>query len=1253
LEKSNDYSVEKIKSRNLNPLDTRYFLPDERSLSDFLKFINRLSKLVIFYDENLQKKGNWYEFFISDELFLLAEIESFDLKSIEKRKTEILLKFEKTANSTEKNVLIKELFDQIKLMLQTVDSWYVFSSKYNKQRYSSPLEKELVSAISYRCKEVFVQLSLIARELEKVGSDIKLSVVDLNLGSLWDFDQSTLDSSFLTLEGDIAKPDYLLKQLLLLHRPVFKTLLNLTERSRLLFNDNLQNNQNHEPHIGLILSFFQLFKKLQAELNDVPDRLLTYYYEQILGQSRRKQIPDSVYCYVEIDPEVSELVLPEKTKIIAGQNVDGEDVLYELTDSVQVSNIKLSNLFTLFVSRNRLIDPGSSFQMVNGIYSQQINPREKFRPFLALGEEQRFLSDDAKTMQEVDMGFAISSPTLKLKGGQRSVELKFIFLSESYQYFLTMLLSVANTKKQLPEEIFDQIFTGSLVVEYTTPAGWCEIDQFEVSPPQDWNERGFQLSFVLGPSFPEFSAYQEEMHQDGMEISQPTIKIRLKNQTVFHPYSFLQFLELEQLKISVEVKQLKNLTLHSNYGPIDEGIPFDLFGPSPKVGSYLLIGNDEIFAKDLDELKVGWTYFGLPIGEDMEAYFGGYPYGIKNDSFKVKFQALSDFRFLPSDLAKSKAVDLFEVQEGELKKERLVEDIDLSSLNILPDYKLSFDAGEDSPQNQKTGFIKMELVSPAIGFGFEVYSDVYSKSITKSANLQIEKPKSGFSFDLPKEPFSPMATDLFLEYKSSSEINFLGTKSYANQTDKEENFIQIHPFGKKFLLKDGFVFENRLLPFFELQGAIFLGIEADRFPTEFSALFQIGKNEVWSHGDAPVLDWFYLSSDEWRPFKVEDVLFDGTFGLTRSGIISFKSPPDITKNNLVMQQGLYWICCRTKNNAEMASVVSGIFLNAFTARAVLEEGKIHEPILPAGSVQSFEQNIPGILDLLQPIASSGGRPREDKISFYQRISESLKHKHRAVTKWDIEKILLNEFSWLGFVKVFGNFGNEDFLEPGVIRVVGIPRIEEKGAFYQPKLNPGQIKELEFFLKKIVNPFLKFKVINPQYEYLMIKGKLKFNAEDTGLLFKKMYQTLLEEICPWFYQDLSGVFANREAKKSEIFNLILSRPYVQFLTGFSMAHLYKDDQGDFVFSDGALLEDGMDTLVVGKPWSILVPYPLKNLELVKEEEYSPATPFEQENLILGENLIITDENNESWSKPIMAEEKTEIQDESTYHFTFRI
>lgn len=1253
MEKSNKTISTKVKFRKTDPLDTRYFLPDERSLSDFLKFITRLSKLLVFYDGDAEKKGDWYDFFISDELFLLAEIESFDLKSIEKDKTEVLLKFEKTDSQQEKSVLIEVLFEQLKLMLRTIDSWYSISSKSNKQMDSSPLEKELEAAISYRCKEVFSQMKFLSQELDQLGSLLKLEIQDLDFGKLWEIKDRSIESSTVYWGADILKLDYLLKQLLLLHRPVFKTLLNLTERSRVLLQDNLRNKEDHEPHIGLLLAFFQLFQKLQEELNTVPDRLLTYYYEKILGQTRRGQIPDLVDCYVMVDSEMESLLIPENTRILAGQNIAGQDIIYEVTDTVMVSPSKLSSLYTLYISRNKLIDPGSTFQTVNGIYSKKIDPSEKFQSFLALGEEQHFLSEEDKTMQEVDIGFAISSPTLKLKGGQRDVEISLVFLTESFQYFLAMVLSVSKGKNLLPEEVFYQLFSGSLHLEYTTDTNWCAIDTFEVIPPQDWNQNGFKLAFKLGPAMPEFASYVEEIHQDGMGISQPTLKIKLKNKDVFHPYSFLQFLELEQVRVSVEVKNLKSLSLYSNFGPLDQSIPFDLFGPTPKAGSYLLIGNDEVFSKDLDELKVGWTYFGLPIGEDMKSYFGGYPYGIDNDSFKVKIQALSDFRFLPSDTEAHKLANLFEVHEGEILKDRVIKDIDLSDLGILPDYRLRLEDMDELPFNQKTGYIKLELVSPSIGFGFDVYSEVYNKSLTMSTMRQIDKPKSGFSFEVPKEPFSPMATDIFIDYKSSSEINFLGSKSFVNQTEKEENVIQIHPFGKKFLLKDGLVFNNRLLPYFELQGAIFLGIESEKFPDEFSFLFQIGRNDSWSHGDAPILDWFYLSGDEWKTFRLEDVLFDGTYGLTRSGIISFKSPQDINKNNQVMPAPYYWICCRTKNNAEMASKVSRIFLNAFSAKAVLEEEKRHNSKLPAFSVQSFESNIPGILELVQPIPSYGGRPVEDKLSFYRRISESLKHKHRAVTRWDIEKILITEFEWLGFVKVFGNFGHEEFIEPGNITVVGVPQIADNSSFFLPKLNPGQIKELEFFLKKIANPFMQFKVRNPQYEYLLIKGRIKFNSSDTGKVFNKLYKELLEAVCPWFFHDLSDIFANRESKKAEILSLIISRPYVKFLTGFSLAHLYKNEDGDFSFFDGALLDDGMDTLIVGKPWSVIVPYPLKNLELIQEETYWPAEPFNIENLILGENLIITSENNESWSgEAFTSEADNGPEDEEVYHFTFR-
>jgi hypothetical protein len=1234
----------------MNALDTQYFLPEERTLSDFLKIINRLSKQVSFFDEQLQARGDWYDFFISNELFLLAEIENFDLKSLEKEKTAILLQFERSSGLEEKNHLILQLFAQIKSMLVTIDQWYRLSSDYNKKKESTTLENELVGAISYRCKSVYTQLKFLASELKVLNSPIHLDVADLDLKNLWEANPANSTSSPIGWGGEILDVNYLLKQLLLLHRPVFKTIANLTERSKQLFRENLAQKQDHEPHIGLLIAFFQLFSHLQEEMNTVPDRLLTYYFEHILGQVRKEQEADTVQCYATIDEDVDQVIVPKHARLLAGQNEEGSDILYELKNPVTFSNLKIASLYTLFVSRAKLIDPGTPFQTVNGIYSKHIPVLEEFKPFQALGEEQRFLNKSGKTMEEVDIGFSVSSPTLRLSGGYREVQLEFVFLPESYQYFLAMLLSISKTKNLLPEEVFHQIFEGSLSLQHTTDKGWCEVPAHEVIPPMSWNENSFKLVFNLGPGHPSISPYLEEVHSEGLNLQQPVLKILLKNQHVFHPYSFLQFLELEQIKIEVTVKQLKNLTLHSSFGPLDQSIPFDLLGPIPKVGSYLLIGNEEIFSKDLKSLQVGWTYHDLPHGGDLKSFYSEYPFGIENESFKLKIQALSDFKFLPKDGSQILVTQLFEEQDGVIVPDRYIQEIDLEALQILPDYTFQLDEDEEFVSNQKTGFLKFELISPSIGFGYDVYSTVYANNITAATNAQLENPKGGFKVIEPNEPFSPLVKDIFIDYTSTSEINFLGTRSFTNQTKKKENFIQIHPFGKKFLLKDGLVYDNGLLPFFELQGALFLGLDVKEFPDEFSMLFEIAKNNGGFHGDAPKLEWFYLANDDWKPFKQEDILFDSSFGLTRSGIISFKSPKDINLNNLVMPNELFWICCRTKDQQPMVSVISGIYMNAFAAQAILEKDVQHDPVLPAFSIESFEEDFPGLLEVTQPIDSTGGRAREEKMHYYRRVSESLKHKFRAVTRWDIEKMLLQEFNWLGFVQVFGNFGYEKFVEPGEVIVVGMPKIEDHENFYLPKLNPGQLKEMELYLKKIVNPFVVFKVINPQYEYLMIKGKIKFTSSDTGLLFKKLYQELLHETCPWFYDDISTAFYQRETKRAEILNLITSRSYVKFFTSFSLAQMFENEQGEYQFVDGALLADGMETVTIGKPWSILIPYPLKKIDLVEEEKYLPAEAFDLEDMVIGENLIITAEYEETVEDKEVEPKKAE--DESYYHFNFK-
>jgi len=343
LENLNDFTSINQRIRNMNALDTRYFLPEERTLSDFLTLINRISKQVNFFDEDLHQAGDWFDFFISNELFLLAEIENFDLKSAEKEKTAILLQFERSDDLDEKSQLINQLFEQIKGMLVTIDYWYGLSSKYNKKRESTTLENELVGAISYRCKSVYAQLQFLASELILLNSPIQLEVGDLQLRSIWE--EGPTKSNSIGWGAEILDVNYLLKQLLLLHRPVFRTIANLTERSKQLFRDNLANKQDHEPHIGLLIAFFQLFSQLQEEINTVPDRLLTYYFEQILGQVRKKQEADTVQCYATIDEDIDHVYVPKNARILAGQNEEGDDILYELKKSCYLFKPKISEPF--------------------------------------------------------------------------------------------------------------------------------------------------------------------------------------------------------------------------------------------------------------------------------------------------------------------------------------------------------------------------------------------------------------------------------------------------------------------------------------------------------------------------------------------------------------------------------------------------------------------------------------------------------------------------------------------------------------------------------------------------------------------------------------------------------------------------------------------------------------------------------------------------------------------------------------------
>src|SRR5690606_13311893 len=80
----------------------------------------------------------------------------------------------------------------------------------------------------------------------------------------------------------------------------------------------------------------------------------------------------------------------------------------------------------------------------------------------------------------------------------------------------------------------------------------------------------------------------------------------------------------------------------------------------------------------------------------------------------------------------------------------------------------------------------------------------------------------------------------------------------------------------------------------------------------------------------------------------------------------------------------------------------------------------------------------------QPYPSFGGKPPESDNEFNTRVSERLRHKDRALTIWDFEHLVLQEFPKLHKAKCLNHTYAKDAvideLSPGNITLSVIPKM---------------------------------------------------------------------------------------------------------------------------------------------------------------------------------------------------------------------
>lgn len=196
------------------------------------------------------------------------------------------------------------------------------------------------------------------------------------------------------------------------------------------------------------------------------------------------------------------------------------------------------------------------------------------------------------------------------------------------------------------------------------------------------------------------------------------------------------------------------------------------------------------------------------------------------------------------------------------------------------------------------------------------------------------------------------------------------------------------------------------------EGMLFIGLEKLQPLQSISMLFQFAEGSAENEDDdPPTINWSYLTYNEWRPLKAENIVSDGTYGFQTTGIIKIDIPADASAYNTIITNGLIWLCASVTKNANRIPQLIDIVTQAVEAKFKDQNNdpSHFDNVLPAASITKLSTPVAEISKVQQPFASFDGKHQEAGKEFYTRVSERLRHKRRAINAWDYEHLVLNRF----------------------------------------------------------------------------------------------------------------------------------------------------------------------------------------------------------------------------------------------------
>lgn len=917
------------------------------------------------------------------------------------------------------------------------------------------------------------------------------------------------------------------------------------------FLSEIETGTNLSPHLTLFVCFLNLIEHSKARFNGITKRHLDFYYNEILQIEKKKPVEDSVHLIFEVAKNISTTKINKNTSLEAGKDANGKKLHYTTDSEVVVNKIAVASLKSIYHHIQQKPSEKSALYAASQVNSLD-GKGEAFKEepqWLPFGYPKHY--KPTSVLETPKLGFSIAAPILNLKEGDRDILVKYTTnsaINAISPYNLKNIFEVYATG--------EKGWLGPFALETTTKPGFAT----QVSG------NNMQLYLSLNKSDEAIFPYNRDIHGEHFETVQPIIRFLLKTKQPEFNEGYKLYTQLFKKRIlttsiKVEVAGVEKVNLRNDLGILAEDKPFHPFTTQPIVRSSFYVDIPEAFNKNWRKITIKSLWLNTP--SDFSEHYVAYR---KNNTSKnlspaiyqkVLYQEFSGGVYQDPEIlngVKTPATtptniyvynhDYFKTKVTINNNEKT--DVINPNLSLFKETKEGFELEltiepKTTYEIGKTGPLKLSLNQ---SFLHSIFPQVYALALTSEGDTL-----------LPNEPYTPLIEKIYADYTAEQTVNF----NNPSETTKNLNPIQLfheHPFGQA---------ENTefVAPEYCQGGELYIGLTATVALQQIQLLFQLlegTENPLANsfHYNEKII-WSVLKGNKWQVLSSDYLLGDSTDNFLKTGIVTVTIPSEATTEHSLLPPGMVWLRAHTRRSFDVvcrfkaihAQVVRATFNNNSNDLSHLVDG------LASGTISKLTERNAHIKSVTQPYGTFGGSPEEGDNQYYQRISERIRHRDRAINLWDYERLILEEFKEVYKVKCLNHTKDNNFHAPGHVAIIVIPDTVNQNAFdiFQPRLSTAKRNEIQKYINQLNTMFVDAQIINPDYEEVKVTLKVQFNKGfDQNYYTTQLDEDIKKYLSPWAYKETSNLHFGITFHKSKLIAYLEQLEYVDFLDSVVIRHI---------------------------------------------------------------------------------------------------